>query len=251
MRRFYCSRDAIICISHYTKTLLLEKFPVTPECVFVVHNGLKNGFRPGIDRGEHIRKRWEIPDSSTVLLTLARLVPRKGQDTVIRALPQILRERANVVYICAGIGEYKKRLVELAKDCGVLDRVVFPGLVPVNEKYSYYDACDLFVMPSREYKDTVEGFGLSFVEAWHTSTPVLGGRHGGITEVIEDGVDGAIVDSISVQAVAERILSLVSAPAQLEAMGRRGQAKAQTIFNHTSMADLVADCVRSIVKPMP
>ena len=237
MKCFYRGRDLIICGSYYARSLLLDAFPVPPKNVIVVYNGMKNRFNPRVHRGDGVRQRWNISSTYRVLLTIARLVPRKGQDVVIRALPRIIDKYPEIVYICAGIGPYKTTLTRLTIDHGVSDHVIFPGRISDSEKYAYYDACDVFVMPSRKEGATVEGFGLSFLEAWHTSKPVLGGRHGGVIEVVEDGVDGIIVDPEDVGAVADAILSLVSAPSMLKEMGRRGHAKTRNKFSDVIMAD--------------
>ena len=245
MRRFYRSVVGVICVSEYTRELFLSAFRVLPERVSVVHNGMRNGFLPDLHRGIDVRRKWDIASGAPVLLTLARLVPRKGQDVVIRALPAILERYPEVIYLCAGTGPYRSDLEQLSQDCGVSQHVIFTGRVEEREKYSYYDACDLFVMVSRQEGDTVEGFGLSFLEAWHASKAVLGGSHGGVVEVIEDGVDGALVRPDDVDAVSRRVISLISASSQLSEMGLRGHEKARDRFSDVTMAALVVSFVCS------
>ena len=237
MQRFCTSRRLIICASVYTRTLFLSTYPVPPENVVVVHNGMRNRFNEKIHCGYSVREQWNISSTVTVLLTFARLHPRKGQDVIIRALRNIIERHPNVMYLCAGTGPYRDTLSRLAIDYEVEDYVVFPGQVPEDEKYAYYDACDLFVMPSRREGNSVEGFGLSFLEAWHASKPVLGGNHGGVVEVIDDSVDGVIVDPEDVDAVADAVVSLVRDPSRLKEMGRRGNAKARWEFTEVRMAD--------------
>ena len=236
LNRFYSSVRKVICISAYTRSLFIDAFPVLKTEVIVVHNGMRNRFDASIHNGDSIRVHWNIPIESTVLLTLARLTPRKGQDMVIRALPQLLESNPETYYICAGGGEYAEGLENLANDCGVSDHVIFPGRVNEQDKYSYYDSCDMFVMPSREDADGVEGFGLSFLEAWHASKAVLGSTHGGVVEVIDDGQDGVIVDPESIDTIAQVICNLLAEPGRLKAMGEKGYAKAQSRFSDVAMA---------------
>lgn len=241
MYRFYRTSHTVICVSEYTRTLFLQRFQVRKESVLVVYNGIRDEFRPGLDSGLRIRSQWKISNETLVLLTLARLVPRKGQDTVIRALPRIAESCPNVVYLCVGDGPYRDTLSKLAVEMGVQDRVVFTGNVTEEDKYAYYAACNLFVMVSRQHGETVEGFGLSFLEAWHASRAVLGGRHGGVVEVVDDGVDGALVDPGDVDGVAEVIVQLLQDPKRLEEMGLRGKEKAIARFSDTTMARLIVD----------
>ena len=243
MQRFYRSSNAIICVSEFTRSLVLRKFRVREESMFVVHNGMKDEFRPGVDTGCRIRRQWDISRGVRVLLTLARLVPRKGQDTVIRALPRIREEFPDVVYLCAGEGPYKSALAGMAAALGVGEHVLFPGRIEPEDKYSYYAACDLFVMVSRQHGETVEGFGLSFLEAWHASAAVLGGLHGGVVEVIDDGVDGALVDPHDVKGVADGILKMLREPETLRDMGVRGKRKAAAYFSDLAMARSVVEAL--------
>lgn len=240
MKRFYRSCSAIVCVSAYARDLAVATLGIPMERTVVVHNGMRDRFYGHADRGGEVRRRWGIRREAEVLLTLARLVPRKGQDTVIRALPKLIERHPQIVYLCAGEGPYRDALVRLATELGVERHVVLAGGVSDEDKYSYYDACDLFVMPSRRQGGSVEGFGLSFLEAWHAGKAVVGGEHGGVLEVIDDGVDGVVVDPNSVESVAAAVLSLLAAPEKMREMGARGRVKARTRFSDTSMADAVA-----------
>ena len=147
----------------------------------------------------------------------------------------VVQQHRDVVYIIAGDGDYREYLATLAVEHGVSRHVIFAGRVDNDErKYAYYDACDLFVMPSR-----YEAFGLSFLEAWHAGKPVLGGNIGGSTEIIEDGLDGAIVDPEDVLGVGRTICNLMDEPARLRQMGRHGKVKAKQRFGTNAMADKI------------
>ena len=239
MQTFYKTRDLIICGSSYSRDLILDAFPLRPENVLVVLNGIMNRFDGRVHCGTTVRKKLRIPSTTIVLLTIARLTPGKGQDVIIRALPNIIAKHPSMVYICGGKGPYARTLSSLAVENQVDEYVIFTGEIEENEKYAYYDACDLFVMPSRRVADSVEGFGLSFLEAWHASKPVLGGKHGGAVEVIDDGVNGVIVQPEDVEAVEDAILTLVASPSELTEMGRRGHAKACTKFSDLNMVDQI------------
>ena len=235
MSRYYKSRELIICGSSFAQGLAVDAFPISRENSTVVYYGVRNGFDPRKHDGSAIRRRLGLEPGAVVLLTVARLVPRKGQDVLIRALPAVLRRNPDVVYVCVGEGAYRTRLEEFARSVGVQDRVVFAGRVPEAEKYSYYAACDLFVMLSRRDGDTVEGFGLSFLEAWHASKPVVGGNHGGVVEVIDEGVNGFIVDARDERQVARVLNEALRDRDRLQSMGMRGHLKSAT-FSQISMA---------------
>ena len=244
MSRFYRSARRVICISGYTRELLLDTFSLSPRNAVVVHNGMKNHYIKENHSGDAIRSAWRIPSTSIVLLTIARLTPRKGQDVIIRALPKIIDQHPSVVYLCAGTGDYGTVLRSLSSKLGVERNVIFAGRIPENEKYSYYAACELFVMPSRRDQDGVEGFGLSFLEAWHVSKPVLGSTHGGVVEVIDNGINGVTVDPYDVSGVADQILALLSTPERLKEMGERGHNKATTMLTDLIMAERIVQALK-------
>ena len=243
MSRYYRSRKLIICGSSFAQGLAVGAFPIRRENSAVVYYGVRNGFNPRKHDGIAIRRRLGLEPAAVVLLTVARLVPRKGQDVLIRALPAVISRNPDVVYVCVGEGTYRTRLEEFARSVGVQDRVVFAGRVLDAEKYSYYAACDLFVMLSRRDGDTVEGFGLSFLEAWHASKPVVGGNHGGVVEVIDEGVNGFIVDSCDEREVARVLNDALSDREHLQSMGMRGHLKSAT-FSQLSMARSLLAVVR-------
>ena len=105
-----------------------------------------------------------------------------------------------------------------------------------DEIISYYDMYDVFVMPSREEKGTVEGFGISFLEAGARGKPVIGGNHGGVPEVIVDGETGFLVDPYDVQELADAIIKLLTDSKLAEEMGRKGKERVFKYFTSEIMA---------------
>jgi len=184
-------------------------------------------FRPDVD-ATAVRRRHGL-DGTRVILTVGRLVERKGQDTVIRALPRVREAVGRVRYVIAGTGPEASRLAALAKDVGCGADVVLAGRVPDGELPAYYAACDVFIMPSRELpqRDGVEGFGIVFLEAGASGRPVIGGRSGGIADAVLDGTTGRLVDPLSTDEVAEALIGLLLNPSEAERLGREGRARAE------------------------
>ncbi|MCS7173083.1 MAG: glycosyltransferase family 4 protein [Armatimonadetes bacterium] len=182
-------------------------------------------FRPDLDP-RPVRERYGLGDCR-VVLTVGRLVERKGHDLVIRAIAALREEP--VRYVIAGAGPEERRLRELAQALHVGDRVVFTGYVPDEELPGLYAACDVFVMPSRalEVRDGVEGFGTTFLEAGACGKPVIGGRSGGVAEAVEEGVTGLLVDPQDAEALAEALRRLLRDPELRRRMGEAGRARAE------------------------
>lgn len=170
-------------------------------------------------------------DGRRVLLSVGRLIPRKGQDTVIRLLPRIAASIPDVVYWIAGGGveTEHKRLMTLAAAAGVTDRVRLLGEVPDENLPELYAACDIFIMLNRTMPDgDVEGFGIVFLEANACGKPVVAGRSGGAVEAVKDGQTGLLVpetDDDTTVASIVRLLRDADLRNRLGEMGRRWAIK--------------------------
>jgi len=163
-----------------------------------------------------------------VVLTIARLVERKGIDVVIKAMPMVLEAIPNVVYLVIGLGPYKGKLERLARDLGLEGRVIFVGHVSDEELPLYYCACDVFVLVSRTLTDKgeMEGFGIVYLEAGACGKPVVAGRGGGVEEAVEDGVTGLLVDPLDVGEIAEAIVRILKDKELAKRLGENGRKKA-------------------------
>jgi phosphatidylinositol alpha-1,6-mannosyltransferase len=172
-------------------------------------------------------------EGKRILLTLARLVERKGQDKVIEALPLIKKEIPDVRYVICGKGNDEARLRRIVEEKGVSGEVVFAGFVPNEERGAFYDACDVYVMPSREIpeKGDIEGFGITYLEANAFGKPVIGGKSGGVSEAVIDGVTGLLVDPCDVEAIAGACVRLLGDPELAGRLGDQGRDRIRREFN--------------------
>jgi phosphatidylinositol alpha-1,6-mannosyltransferase len=188
--------------------------------------GVDNGaFRPGAS-GNEIRKRLGLGDRP-VVVCVSRMVPRKGQDTLIRAWPQVLAAAAGEpMLLLVGDGPYRAELERLAQRAGVSHSVAFTGAVPLAELPAHYAAGNVFAMPCRTRRGglDVEGLGIVYLEASASGLPVVGGDSGGAPDAILDGETGYVVPGRDVGAVASRITELLADPAGAAAMGEKGAA---------------------------
>ncbi len=150
--------------------------------------------------------------TDNILLTVARLVERKGVDKVIEALPQIWQKFPDLVYIIVGDGPDKLRLQRLVAEkieARKRAQIIWAGRVDDDKLGAFYQAARIFIMPNREIGGDVEGFGMVFLEAGLFALPVIGGRSGGAVEVIEDGRSGFLVDPLDVRQIAASVVKLL------------------------------------------
>lgn len=180
-------------------------------------------FRPGAG-GAEIRARYHLADRP-VVVCVSRLVPRKGQDTLLRAWPRVLRAVPDAALLLVGGGPYRARLEALADRLGVRSSVRFTGSVPWEELPAHYDAGDVFAMPCRTRLGglDVEGLGIVYLEASATGLPVVAGDSGGAPDAVLDGETGHVVPGRSVDAVAARLIDLLSDPDGARALGEKGR----------------------------
>jgi phosphatidylinositol alpha-1,6-mannosyltransferase len=182
-------------------------------------------FRPGAG-GQAIRERLGLGGDTPVVVCVSRMVPRKGQDTLIRAWPKVRAEIPDAILVLVGGGPYRPRLERLASQLGVASQVVFTGPVPSADLPGYYDAGNVFAMPCRTRRGglDVEGLGIVYLEASATGLPVIGGDSGGAPDAILDGETGHVVPGGDAAAVAARATELLGDPARAKAMGEKGLA---------------------------
>ena len=183
-----------------------------------------------------------------VILSLARLVQRKGQDLVIRSLPR-LNDLTNILYVIAGKGAYENNLKDLVARLGLTEHVRFVGFVPESRKVQYFQACDIYAMPSKSEADQgdVEGFGLTYLEANACGKPVIGGRQGGCMEAIADGISGLLVDPDSEEHMAAALERLLNDETYYGRLARQGLERARADFSWEGschkLLSLYTDCI--------
>ncbi|HIE57955.1 MAG TPA: glycosyltransferase family 1 protein [Anaerolineales bacterium] len=219
--------DRVVAVSRYTRGKVLEAGG-RADRTQVVANGVDlTSFHPG-PRPDDLVSRFGLRGKK-VILTLARIVERKGHDKVIEALPEVLKAVPEAVYLIAGRGGYREKLEEIAEQCGVRDRVLLAGYVPDARRADFYNVSDVVAMPCRELADRgdVEGFGIVFLEAGACGKPVVGGRSGGVEDAIVDGETGFLVDPLNVHQIAERLIRLLTDEPLASAMGKRGRLRAE------------------------
>ncbi|MFE7276451.1 glycosyltransferase family 4 protein [Streptomyces sp. NPDC057623] len=202
-------------------------------------------FHPYLD-GAPVRARHGL-GRRPVILCAARLVPRKGQDTLIRALPWIRRAVPDAMLLLVGDGPYAPALHQLALSEGVLDSVVFAGGHPHHALPRFYAAADAFAMPCRTRRRSleVEGLGIVYLEAAAAGLPVLAGDSGGAPDAVRDGETGHVVDGRSVAATSDRLTRLLRNPELAHQMGEKGHHWVRTQWSWDRSYAILAELLHS------
>lgn len=221
-RTVFAGIDRFYPVSRFTATEL-ERQGVDPSDIRVVINGTDPArFRP--DPSLSLRNELGLAGRK-VILTVCRLVERKGVDLSIRALERVLKNCPEAHLLIVGDGEERVRLAQLASETGVRSRVTFAGSVPHSDLPRYYNSADLFVLPARSRPPDLEGFGIVFLEAGASGLPVVGSRTGGIPSAVIDGETGILIPEEAPDALAESILRLFDNPGLARTLGERARTR--------------------------
>jgi phosphatidyl-myo-inositol dimannoside synthase len=196
-------------------------------------------FRPltGAERDAG-RSRFGLPADAELIVSISRLVPRKGFDVAIRAVARLAPIRPDLMLAIAGGGRDERRLRALASELGAPVR--FLGRVANDDLPLLYGSGDLFTMPCRARWGGLEqeGFGIVFVEAAACGVAQVAGDSGGAAEAVEDGVTGLVVHRPEDPAeVAEALEALLEDPARRSLMGKASRARAEAEFSYDVLAD--------------
>jgi phosphatidylinositol alpha-1,6-mannosyltransferase len=194
-------------------------------------------YSPAVD-GSPVRERHGLT-GRPVVVCVSRLVPRKGQDILIRALPAIRRRVPDAALLLVSGGPYRATLERLARESSVERHVVFTGSVPWAELPMHYAAGDVYAMPCRTRRRglDVEGLGIVYLEASATGLPVVAGDSGGAPDAVRDGETGFVVGGRDVDAVADRIATLLADPALTARMGAAGRAWVEAEWRWETQAE--------------
>lgn len=215
---------AVVAVSNFTAGLICER--AEPRHLTVIPNAADGErFRTGLDV-TGLQRELDAT-GRRVLLTVGNVSERKAQDVVIRALPVVVAEVPDVLYVIAGLPTKQAEYARLAEKLGVADHIVFTGMVPDELLPCYYNLADLFVLVSRTTAaGDVEGYGIVVQEAALCGTPAIVSTGCGLTEAIVEGKTGSSVPPDSPQATASAILSLLKDEPRRAEMARRAQAVA-------------------------
>ncbi len=242
LRRIGDGTDVVTFVSRYTRSRFAPAFG-PKACLEYLPPGVDTDrFRPDPAARDELRDRYGLGERPTVVC-LSRLVPRKGQDMLIKALPSIRRRVDGAALVVVGGGPYLDSLRELASDHGVADHVTFTGGVPSAELPAHHALADVFAMPCRTRGAgmDVEGLGIVFLEASATGVPVIAGQSGGAPEAVQHNKTGVVIDGTSVDEVAEAVSELLSDRDRAAAMGAAGREWVTSQWRWDTLAARLSD----------
>lgn len=220
IQQFYAKRaDRIIAPSGYLKRLI-GGWEVPQEKIVVIHNAVRASNSSTLPSKDEVRTKLALRGKT--ILTVARLAPWKGVDRIIRIMPRVREAEPRASLVVLGQGPELPRLRALAEELGVTPFVEFRGSVPNERMPLYFKAADVFVLYSG-----YEGLPHVVLEAMASGTSIVASSRGGTPELLDDGIDGALVEYGDEKCLAERILQLLGNPELASRYGSQAQEKAK------------------------
>jgi len=224
LRRIGEDSDVVTYISHYTRDRFASAFGPRTSLEHLPPGVDVERFAPDAAARAEMRARYRLGERP-VIVCVSRLVPRKGQDMLIRALPTIRSRNDGAVLVIVGGGPYLAQLRRIADNTGVGDHVIFTEGVAPDQLRAHHAMADVFAMPCRTRGAglDVEGLGIVYLEASACGVPVVAGRSGGAPESVQEGQTGYVVDGRSTEQIANAVSRILKDPDLAARMGAAGR----------------------------
>jgi phosphatidylinositol alpha-1,6-mannosyltransferase len=223
MKRIVKSLDYLGYLGDYTKSVLLKLGAIQNKLIQIAPGIDIEHFSPkGVS--EQLLAKHKLT-GKRVVISVGRLVHRKGQDQLIKALPEVLKKFPDTVLLLVGDGPIRRMLENSATQLGVRNNVVFVGRVSYQQLPEYLNLAEIFAMPvrSRFFGLEVEGLGIVYLEASACGLPIIAGDSGGAPDAVIKNITGLIVDGVKSDEIADAICKLLAEPALAKQMGQSGR----------------------------
>ena len=230
----------VVANSEFTADLARKIVPKTAQ-VRVIHPGVGvpiSADNTAAKAAFHRRQVAKLTgNADPLLITTARLEPRKGADSVIRALSTLKAAHPKIAHLIVGEGGDRARLEALAKESGVSERVFFAGHLSSPKRFAALASASLFAMPCRRSENSVEGFGAGFLEAALCGVPSVAGREGGAAEAVLEGETGWLCEGGDDEDVCKTLVAALADAKELARRGAAAKARAESEFTWKSVAE--------------
>ncbi len=242
--------EKIIVSNIIMKRLFLKIHNVREDKIKIIFRGI-NLEKISIDSSKiELREKLNISKNDFIIMTVSRIHPRKGIENVINVIKQIKEENTNlpIKYYIIGTGKELIRLKKKISESRLTDTIKFLGEINDITRNQYYKLSDLFILVPEIQKNTIEGFGIVYLEANYFKLPVIGTRSGGVKIAIEDGKTGFLIDPKDEKGLKEKILMLYYNKDLREKLGENGYKRVLKFFDWKNKAIEYRDVLKNTIK---
>ena len=243
-RKVYSDVDLIIAITQIVAEALIKDLNVAQEKIRIIPNGVDvEKFKPDNNLRNSFRKKLHLRENERVILSAGRLHPAKGVQIIISALPFILKQ-IPVKLIIIGEGNYGEKLRQLAKKLRIEDKIIFVGRVSREELTGYYNACDLFVLPTMEQ----ESLPLTLLEAMACEKPVVTSKAIELPSILKDKKSGIVLKAGTSETIARAIVTVLKDKKLADSLAKRGREKVSAEYSFERSVDEIETLFMEAVK---
>lgn len=238
VKKILLNAKKVICVNTHVAKMVNNFLPELQNKIIIINPGIE---RPTIydqQIASDIKNRYVL-ENKIVLLTVGRLVKRKGVDKVLESLPEVIKDVPNLKYIIIGRGEEENDYRLRIGNYGLEKFVEILTNINDEEKYAWLDLGDIFIMPAREISGDVEGFGIVYLEANIHGKPVIAGDSGGVRDAVIDGFNGLLVNPENINEITSVIVKLAKDENLRKQLGEAGRLRAEKEFNWKNQVEKI------------
>ncbi|MFA4941760.1 MAG: glycosyltransferase family 4 protein [Patescibacteria group bacterium] len=231
----------IICGNSYTAELV-KNFLGEDKKIITVNPGVNN-IAANPETIKKIKEKYSLKDKS-IILTIGRIIKRKGIDTTLKSLPEVFKKIPNLIYVIAGSGSEEENIKKIIADLNLEKNVLTIKNITDEGKNAWYEICDIFIMPARNINGDYEGFGIVYLEANLAGKPVIAGKSGGVGDAVIDGKNGLLVDPKNYEEISTAIFDLIKNEDKRKKLGEWGRERAIKDFNWTKQIKKIYNSIK-------
>lgn len=228
----------IICVNSYVAGLAINFLPEIKNKITIINPGIEKPAIYNQQIASDIKNKYAL-ENKIILFTIGRLVKRKGVDKVLESLPEVIKAVPNLKYFIIGRGEEENDYRLRISNYGLEKFVEILTNISDEEKYTWLDLGDIFIMPAREISGDVEGFGIVYLEANIYGKPVIAGDSGGVRDAVIDGLNGLLVNPENINEITNTIVKLAKDENFRKQMGETGRIRAESEFNWKNQVEKI------------
>jgi len=234
--------DIIICVSDHVKESVLKWYPFKNKRIYSVLNGLDiDSTLPVRSCRKNIRQKYRIKDGDVLLMTSGTVNREKGHHIAVEILSKLADQNKNLKLLIVGGGEYCDRLIKLINKYQLGDRIIITGYVAHEIIKSYYQAADIYLMPT--LRD--EGLPFALIEAMSTGLPIIASRIGGIPSVLQDGINALLIQPNNINEIVSKLKWLLNDRSLSNRLGSRARQMAVQELNSDKMVEKTMAIINS------
>ncbi|MFA5126530.1 MAG: glycosyltransferase family 4 protein [Patescibacteria group bacterium] len=230
--------DKIIVNTKYTASLI-QGLNLSPEKIIVIYPSVAVLPKPDVQLQSQLKEKYHIKSSDRILLTVGRLVYRKGHDLVIRALADL--KRTDVKYLIVGQGYGLASLKQLVAQKKLDQQIIFCSEISDQALAAVYGLADIFVLPNRYRAADVEGFGMVFLEAAQYGLPIIAGKSGGVLEILTDKQSALLVDSDSLAQLKLALTTILGNAELAKKLGEQARLRSRDFLSDVEQSKKLKD----------